>query len=95
MLKIDPRNRAKLDKIFKNYGVNKAAVFGSAARGEAKKSSDIDILVEFSGEKSLLDLVGLKFDLEKIFKKKVDITTYNALHPFMRESILKEQVSIF
>jgi predicted nucleotidyltransferase len=95
MKKVDIENKDKLDKIFKEYGVKKAAVFGSIARGEAKKSSDIDILVEFIGEKSLLDLVGLKFALEKILKRKVDITTYNALHPLLRDSILKDQILIF
>lgn len=92
---INSKNRAKLNAIFKEYGVKKAAVFGSAARGEAKKTSDIDILVEFIGEKSLLDLVGLGLDLEKILKKKVDINTYNALHPLLRDSIIKDQVLIF
>jgi len=48
---INSKNRDKLNAIFTEYGVKKAAVFGSAARGEAKKSSDIDILVEFGGEK--------------------------------------------
>jgi hypothetical protein len=92
---INAKNRAKLNAIFKEYGVKKAAVFGSYARGEQKKRSDIDLLVEFGGEKSLLDLVGLGFDLERIFKKKVDINTYNALHPLLRDSILKDQVLIF
>jgi hypothetical protein len=92
---INAKNWAKLNAIFKEYGVVKAAVFGSYARGEQKKRSDIDLLVEFGGEKSLLDLVGLGFDLEGIFKKKVDINTYNALHPMLRDSILKDQVLIF
>lgn len=92
---INDKNREKMNGIFKRYGVKKAAVFGSYARGEQKKRSDIDLLVEFGGEKSLLDLVGLGFDLEGIFKKKVDINTYNALHPMLRDSILKDQILIF
>jgi len=92
---INSKNRDKLNAIFKEYGVKKAAVFGSAARGDAKKNSDIDLLVQFCGKKSLLDLVGLKFDLEEIFKRKVDVNTYNAIHPLLRDSILKDQVYIF
>ncbi|NMX21194.1 hypothetical protein C5S30_01880 [ANME-1 cluster archaeon GoMg4] len=55
-------NRKELFKktvsILVRHGVKKIAIFGSYARGDAKPESDIDILVEFSGRKSLLDLVG-------------------------------------
>ncbi len=51
----------------------------------------IDILVEFKGEKSLLDLVGLKIELEERLGKKVDVLTYNSLHPLLKERILNEQ----
>lgn len=92
---INDKNRDKLNAIFAEYGVKKAAVFGSVARGEQTKKSDIDILVQFRDRKSLLDLVGLKFDLEKIFKRKVDVNTYDAIHPLLKDSILKDQVCIF
>ncbi|MBU7048271.1 MAG: nucleotidyltransferase domain-containing protein [Theionarchaea archaeon] len=45
-------------------------------RGEATEDSDIDLLVEFEGEKSLLDLAGLKIELEEILGKKVDVLTF-------------------
>ena len=77
--------------ILRKHEVKKAALFGSVARGEQTKKSDIDLLVEFKGEKSLLDLVGLKQDLEDRFKKKIDVVTYNSLHPLLRERILREQ----
>ena len=60
-------------------------------RGELTKDSDIDILVEFKGKKSLLDLVGLKQELEEILKRKVDVLTYNSLHPLLKDRILREQ----
>lgn len=50
-------------------GVTKAALFGSVARGEAKKRSDIDILIKLKKGKSLLDLVRLQFELEKNWGK--------------------------
>ena len=50
--------------------VSRASLFGSVVRGELTEDSDIDILVEFKGKKSLLDLVGLKQELEEILKEK-------------------------
>lgn len=84
----------KIVPVLKRHNVVHAAIFGSFVRGEVKKDSDIDILVEFKGEKSLLDLVALKIELEDLLGRDVDVLTYNSLHPFIRESVLKEQVTI-
>ncbi|NQE45981.1 hypothetical protein C5S31_08165 [ANME-1 cluster archaeon GoMg2] len=51
--------------VLKKHDVKKAALFGSIVRGEATDESDIDILVKFEGRKSLLDLAGLKLDLQE------------------------------
>ena len=74
--------------------MKKAALFGSIVRGEVTEESDIDLLVEFKGRKSLLDLAGLKIDLQELIKKRVDIVTYKSLHPLLKERILNEQVVI-
>ena len=84
----------KIVPVLKRYNVVRAAVFGSFVRGEMEKGSDIDILVEFGGEESLLDLVALKMELEEVLGRDVDVLTYNSLHPFIREIALKEQVAI-
>ena len=76
------------------YDVKRASLFGSVVRGENTDDSDIDLLVEFNGNKSLLDLAGLKITLEDILKCKVDILTFNSIHPLLKNIILKEQVSI-
>lgn len=81
--------------ILKRQGVTKAALFGSVVRGERKKRSDIDILVEFSGRKSLLDLVKLQFILEEKLGRKVDLLTYKSIHPLLRDIILNEQKIIY
>lgn len=78
--------------ILKKNGIKHAGLFGSYARGEQKKSSDIDILVEFNG--SLLKLAGIEIELENKLKKKVDLLTYNGIHPYLRERILKDEVKI-
>jgi predicted nucleotidyltransferase len=76
------------------YGVTRAALFGSIVKGEETKDSDIDILVEFEPGRSLLDLAGLKAELERILNRKVDVVTYRSLHPLLRDQILTEQVVI-
>jgi hypothetical protein len=86
--------KTRITRTLKHHDVVRAAIFGSFARGDAEESSDLDLLVEFSGEKSLLDLVGLKLDLEDSLGRSVDVITYNALHPVIRDRILSEQVRV-
>lgn len=86
--------RRKIVPILKNYGVRKAALFGSIVRGKVTEKSDIDLLVEFVGRKSLLDLAGLKIDLQDLLKREVDALTYASLHPLLKEKILGEQERI-
>jgi hypothetical protein len=81
--------------VFERYGIIKASVFGSFARGEGTKSSDVDLLVEFPPSASLLDLVGLTQDLEVLLHKKVDVVTYDSIHPLLKEEILGEKVDIY
>lgn len=82
--------------ILKKNDVVKAGIFGSYARGEQKKSSDIDLLIRYNQKKkkSLLDLVGLKQELEKKLKKKVDLGEYSVVHHLLKDRILKEEVKI-
>ncbi|MBL7170122.1 MAG: nucleotidyltransferase family protein [Candidatus Aenigmarchaeota archaeon] len=86
--------RKKIIPILKRYGVVKAGLFGSFVRGEATRKSDIDILIQFRGRKSLLDLVGLEIELEKKLKRKADVLTYNSIHPLLKDRILDEEVRI-
>ena len=54
----------KILKILKTREVKRATLFGSIIRGEMSDQSDIDLLIEFKGEKSLLDLAAIKIELE-------------------------------
>lgn len=86
---------SKIRKVLKKHGVVRAGIFGSYARGEEEKGSDIDILIEVKGRKfSLLDLVGLEMEIEKTIRKKVDLLTYKGISPYLRERILNEEVRI-
>ncbi|MBN2019068.1 MAG: nucleotidyltransferase family protein [Sedimentisphaerales bacterium] len=80
--------------LLERYGVRRASLFGSVVRGEDTPDSDIDILVELPDTASLLELAGLKIDLEEALNKKVDVLTYDSLHPLLRDRILKEQEQI-
>ena len=85
----------KIMPIIKRRGLTKVALFGSVARNEAKPKSDVDILIKFKGQKSLLDLVKLEFEFEEKLGKKVDILTYDSIHPLLKDTILKEQKVIY
>lgn len=78
----------------KRAGVLKSALFGSFARGEAGPESDVDLLVEFPDDKTILDLIELQDTLALVLGKKVDIVTYRSIHHLLRDKILREQIPI-
>lgn len=80
--------------LLKKNGVIRAGLFGSYARGEATKRSDIDILIKFGGRKSLLDLASLEIKLEKKSGRKVDLLTYDSINPLLKKRILDEEVKL-
>ena len=84
---------AKKDKILSlcgQYGARRIRVFGSVSRGEERLDSDIDFLVDLEYGRSLLDLGGLLFTLERLLGCKVDIVTEKGLHWYLRDKIIKE-----
>jgi len=83
----------KIKRILKKNKVKKAGIFGSYAKGEQKKNSDIDILIE--PPKGIgFGFVGIQFELEDKLKKKIDLISYNGISPYLREDILKSEVRI-
>lgn len=83
--------KAKILPVLHKHDVIKASIFGSIAREESDEKSDVDILIELSGEKSLLDLASLKIELEEVLGRSVDVLTYESLHPLLKDRILSEQ----
>ncbi len=75
-------------------GATDVRVFGSAARGTDRDDSDLDLLVTWPGERSLLDLVGLQLDLQDALGVRVDLATERELHPLLRQRILAEAVAL-
>jgi len=85
------RLRERVAPILRRLGVRRASVFGSLARGEGNEESDVDLLVELEPGRSLLDLAELKVELEEVLGRRVDVITYDSLHPLLRERVLREQ----
>ncbi len=86
--------REMIIDILRRNGVKRASFFGSIVRGEMTEDSDVDLLIEFEGKKSLLDLAHLKNELEDSINRRVDLLTYKSLHPRLKDRILAEQVPI-
>jgi predicted nucleotidyltransferase len=87
----------KLAEICQKNGIVFMVIFGSFARGEQKKKSDIDIAIEFEkgSQKSLLDLVRIENELRRIFKRKVDLGIFSSLNPSIMEDVKKEMRIIY
>lgn len=74
----------------RKFGVKRIGLFGSYARGEQQKGSDIDILVEFeTGRKTFDNYMDLKFFLEDLFDCNVDLVTKEAIKPRLKPYILE------
>ena len=86
--------RADVLRVAASHGARNVRIFGSAARGEAGPSSDVDFLIEMEEGRSLLDLVGLWQDLEKLLGRKVDVVEQDGLHWYIRDRVLKEAVPL-
>jgi uncharacterized protein len=86
--------KKKIIPLLKEYRVTKAGIFGSYARGEQKKNSDIDILIKIHNDAGLLTLIGLKLELQKAIKKKVDLVEYETIRKELREDILNDEITI-
>ena len=95
MMKSYPFNVSRLIDICRQNDVSMVGVFGSMARGKAKKKSDIDLLVRFSKRKSLLAVVRLERELSEALGRKVDLLTEGAISPYLRERILKETKVVY
>jgi hypothetical protein len=72
------------------HGARNLRVFGSVARGEAGPDSDVDFLVDFEPDRSLVDRIRLTNDLAALLGRKVDVMTESAVYWLLRRRILNE-----
>ena len=87
----------KLQIFFPDYPIEKAWIFGSYARGEETRKSDMDILVRFEKDAdiSLLDYVKIMNSLQKVLRKKVDLVEEGTLYNFAKESVEQDKILIY
>ena len=87
----------QLAGICRKYHVRELALFGSAARGEMRPDSDIDLLVEFlpQAEIGLIDYAGLMLDLGSLLGRKVDLVSKRGLRPLIPASVLGEAQTLY
>jgi uncharacterized protein len=77
------------------HEVTRAGIFGSMARGTGAKRSDLDILVEFGKQISLLQFAAIKHEIQDAVQMPVDLVEYQALKPRLRDAILLEEHRIY
>ncbi|MDQ6665701.1 MAG: nucleotidyltransferase domain-containing protein [Acidobacteriota bacterium] len=76
------------------YGARNVRVFGSVSRGEEDDLSDLDLLVDLDGGRTLMDLGGLFMDLRAQLSMRVDVTTDGMLRSDIRDRVLSEAVPL-
>lgn len=82
--------RTPVLRIAKKYGATNVRIFGSHARGEETHKSDLDLLVKMPRSTSIIDLSGMKQDLEKATGKKVDVVMDGTIKPALKKSISQD-----
>lgn len=86
----------RIAPVLRRYGVVRAGLFGSVARGEAGPASDIDLLVEYHPGRRLRlrELVELHDEVERVAGRKAQVIEYRLLRERIRERVLAEQVPV-
>ena len=80
--------------VLKKQPIQRAAVFGSFARGEEQANSDIDLLIEYSTRHTLFDILRLENELSQATSRKVDIVEYASIKPTIKKKILEQAIAI-
>ncbi len=86
--------REEILRLARRWGAHDVRVFGSVVRGDAGPRSDVDFLVHFEPDRSLLDHGGLLMDLQDLLGCEVDVVDDEAMRPRFRERVLKEAVPL-
>ena len=88
------KNRADILRLARKHGAANVRVFGSIARGSATESSDLDLLVDFAPDRSLLDQIALQQELQALLGCPVDVVEPGGVSPYLADRILAEAVPL-
>ncbi len=81
-------------RLRQEFGIDKIALFGSFARGEAHSKSDVDIVIISMQNKNYFTLLKAKVFLEKVLHKKVDLGFFDALKPYVKDEVRKDLIYV-
>ena len=84
-----------LQVLCQRHGIESLRLFGSAARGEERPDSDIDLLVRFSETKSLVEIVRIERELAEYLGRPVDLVTESELSPYIRDEVLSQASPLY
>ena len=76
------------------HGVEAIKVLGSVVRGDDTDASDVDFLIRMPPNRSLLDLIGFKRDMEALLHGTADVVTEGGLHPLIKDPVIREARSL-
>ena len=82
------------DDIKQRFAVKRLALFGSAARDEMRQESDVDVLVDFNGPATFDGYMDLKFYLEALLGRRVDLVTEKGLRKEIRPNVERETIRV-
>lgn len=88
------QHREEIRALVASHHAGEPRLFGSIARGEDDAGSDIDLLVEFTSEATLLDEVGLRLALADLLRVDVDVVAVDSLRGPLRDRVLREAVAV-
>ncbi len=86
--------RSSIVSLAKKRHIDNIRIFGSVAKNQEHKKSDIDFLIHMKKEADLLDLSGFKLDLEELIGTPVDVIPDNSIHHLLKKQILSEAVRL-
>lgn len=92
MVKFD---ETALAGLCQRHGVQSLRLFGSAARGEDRPDSDLDLLVRFAETMSLIEIVGIEREFAQYFGRPVDLVTEGELSPYIKAEVLSQAAPLY